>query len=97
MRIGHVIGTVVATVKSPELNSTKLLLIALSSPEQPTKDEADTTVAVDLVGAGEGEVVLVTLGSSARKVAGEASPTDAAVVAIVDTIRTGSRISYSKT
>jgi ethanolamine utilization protein EutN len=53
-------------------------------------------VAVDLVGAGTGEVVLVACGGAARVAAGASTPTDRAVVAIVDTVLRAGAVTYQK-
>ena len=79
MQLCRVVGSTVATVKAPGLSQFKLLNL------KPEKGEGPEFVAVDTVGAGEGDLVLVATGSAARSVAGtEDSPIDAAVVAIVD-------------
>ncbi|KLU62896.1 carbon dioxide concentrating mechanism protein CcmL [Peptococcaceae bacterium CEB3] len=53
---------------------------------------SDTVVAVDTVGAGVGETVLVALGSAARKALSRPeAPVDAAIVGIVDSIRIAGR------
>ncbi|PVZ10852.1 EutN/CcmL family microcompartment protein [Actinomycetospora cinnamomea] len=83
MLLGRVVGQVVATVRSPGFDNVSLLLV------QDTTEEGwvgPTCVAVDLIGAGEGDVVLVTTGSAARVAAGSDSPTDRAVVAIADSV-----------
>ena len=54
-------------------------------------------MAIDLVGAGEGEVVLVSVGSAARVAPGiDIVPTDATIIAVVDTVQFGARTAYSK-
>ncbi|MBR0801577.1 EutN/CcmL family microcompartment protein [Bradyrhizobium jicamae] len=99
MEIGRVVGTVVSTIKSSGLNSYKLLVV------QPVQVEADAAsplegaayVAIDLVGAGEGETVLVTRGSAARVPETASVPTDAAIIAVIDTVQIGSNNVYAKT
>jgi ethanolamine utilization protein EutN len=83
MLLGRVVGQVVATVRSPGFDNVSLLLV-----QDTTEDEqaGATCVAVDLIGAGEGDVVLMTTGSAARVAAGPDSPTDRAVVAIADSV-----------
>lgn len=82
MFIGRVIGTVVATRKDDALVGYKLLIVA---PENA--GGGNSLVAVDTVGSGVGERVLVVTGSSARVVAEKARvPVDAAIVGIIDTI-----------
>lgn len=85
MIIGRVAGTVVCTKKVEELTGFKLLLVRrLDAEEQPTKD---FLVAVDLVGAGDGERVLVVSGSSSRQTTrSDKKPVDAAVIGIVDAV-----------
>ena len=54
-------------------------------------------VAVDLVGAGQPELVLVVQGSSAARAVGvDGAPIDAAVVAILDQVRADGRSTYEK-
>jgi microcompartment protein CcmK/EutM len=82
MDIGRVVGQVVATVKQPGLQGRTLLLVVPVDLADLDRDGGE-----DYVGAGPGEVVLVSRGSAAR-VDGSTSavPTDAAAVAIVDTV-----------
>ncbi|WP_319414510.1 EutN/CcmL family microcompartment protein [uncultured Cohaesibacter sp.] len=87
MYLAKVIGTVVSTSKDMSLSGSKLLIVAkLNEKQEPT---GETEIAVDTVGAGNDEIVIVTRNSSARK-AGmlEDSVTDAAIVGIVDTVET---------
>ena len=85
MIIGRVIGTVVATRKDSRLEGKKLLVvrpITLSG-----EDEQSYLVAIDTVGAGFRERVLVVSGSSARLAEGlKDRPVDAAIVGIIDTV-----------
>lgn len=99
MEIGRVVGTVVSTVKSSGLNSFKLLVVTpLAAGEELTAvDPTSTYVAIDLIGAGDGDVVLVTKGSAARLSDAINVPTDAAIIAVVDTVQLGSQNAYSKT
>ncbi len=81
MIIGKVIGSVVATRKNTNLIGQKLMLV-----EPIGKSGNSTTiVAIDDVGAGIGEIVIVAEGSAARIGCGhEKAPIDAAIVGIVD-------------
>lgn len=80
MIVGKVVGTIVSTKKNELLTGSKFLTVEYE--ENGTKT---TVVAVDGVGAGIGEEVLVALGSSARMaVANTSAPVDAAIVGIVD-------------
>lgn len=85
MRIAKVVGTVTGTVKEPTLASYKLLIVDIEDGEGKVLEPS--VVAVDTVGAGAGERVLVATGSAARipsLVAG--LPVDAAIIAIIDEI-----------
>jgi microcompartment protein CcmK/EutM len=97
MELGRVVGTVVSTIKTAGLNSFKLLLVSPFAEDQGPAIEKPPFVAIDLAGAGEGEIVLVATGSAARATPGsEGAPTDAAIVAVVDTVRLGERTLYAK-
>lgn len=97
MELGRVVGTVVSTIKTPGLNSYKLLLVSPFAEDAEGPSTKSPIVAIDLAGAGEGEIVLVTSGSAARAVPGsEGAPTDAAIVAVVDTVRRGDSTLYAK-
>ena len=86
MILARMFGTVVATRKDERLHGKKLLLVRQISPEG--QDEPSYLVAVDTVGAGFKETVLVVTGSSARMASGcKDCPVDAAIVGIVDTVR----------
>jgi microcompartment protein CcmK/EutM len=79
MQLCRVVGNTVATVKAPGLADYKLLNV------RPERTEGEEFVAVDAVGAGVGDLVLVALGSTVRELDGLRSvAADAAVVAIVD-------------
>ncbi len=95
MKLGKVVGTVVATQKTQALEGTKLLVVAECGPDG---DPAESyTVAIDAVGAGAGEIVLVVAGSSARITAHTKDcPVDATIIAIVDTIEADGTITYRK-
>ena len=85
MDLAKVEGTVVSTVKADRLHGYKLLLVNLLQPD--TAPTGEHIVAVDTVGAGEGEVVIIVRGISARQAAKLAHvPTDASIVAIVDSV-----------
>lgn len=99
MRLAKVVGNVVATVKARGLESRKLLLVRNVDPSAAAVPDGDAEVyaAIDLIGAGDGDVVLVALGSAARIDYGAGTvPTDAAIVAIVDSVLFGSRVTFRK-
>jgi microcompartment protein CcmK/EutM len=84
MLLGRVAGTLVSSRKDPSIEGIKLLLVRTLDI-----DGAETgqfVVAMDAVGAGVDEVVLLAQGSSARQTeATRDKPCDAVVMAIVDT------------
>lgn len=86
MKIGRVAGTVVSTIQHPSFAARKLLLCdLLDLGEEPT---GAYVIAVDAVGAGAGERVLILdEGNGARQVlADPEAPVRAVVVGIVDTV-----------
>lgn len=85
MIIGIVVGNVWATRKDESLNGLKFLVVR--PIDYYSDKEFPTFVAVDRIGAGIGETVLVVKGSSARKaVDGGGAPVDASIVGIIDTV-----------
>lgn len=85
MWVGKVIGTLVATPKDNSLTGSKLLIVQPST--LLNGDPREPIVAVDTIGAGTGETVLVVVGSSARKVTGKPdAAVDAAIVGIIDSM-----------
>jgi microcompartment protein CcmK/EutM len=83
MKMGRVVGAVVASRKDEKLVGLKLLLVR--DLDVDLEFESGYVVAADSVGAGAGEVVLYATGSSARQTTlTEARPVDAVIMAIVD-------------
>lgn len=96
MHLARVVGAVVASVKETRLTGTKLLLVEDANPDASSA-KGLAYVAVDLVGAGEGELVLVVRGSpAARALDVPGTPIDAAIVGIVDAVRSGGRMTFEK-
>lgn len=87
MTLGRVVGTVVATQKHRKLHAAKLLLVQpLTLDDRP---RGTTLLAVDSVGAGVGEKVLVVIeGRAAGDALGrKGAPVDAAIIGIVDDVQ----------
>jgi microcompartment protein CcmK/EutM len=83
MKIGEVVGSVVATQKDEKLGELKLLVVRVRSHANEETDEY--VVAVDVVQAGVGDLVLYATGSSARQTdSTHEKPCDAVIMAIVD-------------
>jgi microcompartment protein CcmK/EutM len=81
--LGKVIGTVWSTKKDENLVGAKLLIVRQIDLDYNEKE--NFVVAVDSVGAGVGEVVLVATGSSSRQTnITKDKPVDAVIMAIVD-------------
>jgi ethanolamine utilization protein EutN len=100
MFLAKVEGLVVATKKDANMTGRKLLLLRpqLVDDKDPSrfKTGSNTLVAVDSVGAGEGEMVLFCQGSSARLAAGlKDAPVDAVIIGIVDVVDVLGRQIYS--
>ena len=99
MRLAKVVGQVVSTIKEPGLDGFKILLVENVDPGDPEREPFDGEAypAIDVVGAGEGEVVLVAIGSAARiPTSTGQTPTDASVVAIVDSVIVGGEVTFKK-
>ena len=92
MFVAKVTGSLVATQKVESMKGHKLLVVEpyRLDPEErrSLKTTGRTFVAVDTVGAGEGEFVLLTQGSSARLTPETKNlPIDAVIIGIVDNVR----------
>jgi ethanolamine utilization protein EutN len=97
MIIGQVAGSVVSTSKDVKLQGKKLLIV------QPLdmvtlKPDGKQVVAIDTVGSGKGEVVMVVSGSSARQTEiTNGTPVDAAIIGVVDIIEIQGDVTFDKT
>ncbi len=95
MLLGRVVGSVVATQKDEKLQSQKLLLVQIHDHENAPQKQY--VVAVDAIGAGEGELGLYASGSSARQtLLTEGKPCDAVIMAVVDSWDLGGKNVYEK-
>ena len=95
MNLGKVVGTLVATRKEPSMDGLKFMLVRHVDAEG--KETGGQVVAVDAVGVGPGELVLVATGSSARQTtATQNRPCDAVIMAIVDSWEIGGVEKYRK-
>ena len=82
MIVGKVVGSVVSTRKSDNLIGQKFMIV---EPVQHMKGSLNQLVAIDNIGAGVGEFVLVAQGSAARIGCGlDSAPIDADIVGIID-------------
>lgn len=83
MQIARVIGTVVSTVKNPSLDGRKFLIV--QTLDADLKERGKPMVALDAVGAGEGELVFWCRGKEAAfPFKRDETPTDCTIVGIID-------------
>ena len=95
MIFARVTGTVVCTLKDEKLVGSKLLLV--QPVDLAGSSKGSPLVAVDSVGAGEGELVLLVQGSSARQTTRtEGRPVDAVSFASVDTVEANGKTAVKK-
>src|SRR3954452_17716138 len=95
MVLARVTGNVVCTLKDEKLVGTKLMLVQPVDLSGAAKGHP--IVAVDSVGAGEGELVLLVQGSSARQTSRtNNTPVDAVIFAIVDTVEQNGKNVFNK-
>ena len=95
MQLARVVGTLVATRKDEKMEGLKFLIVHPITTDG--QDTSNALVAVDAVGAGVGEVVMIATGSSARQtVMTDRRPCDAVIMAIVDTWEIGGEVKYRK-
>ncbi len=101
MLIAKVAGSLVSTEKVGSIVGHKLLMVEPYRLDPKSRDRLVSTgrsfVAVDTVGAGEGEYVLITQGSSARLTPETKSlPVDTVIVGIIDSVHVAQTCVYDK-
>ncbi len=101
MFVARVTGSVVSTQKVESMVGYKLLVVEPYRLEAEKRASLSTTgrtfVAVDMLGAGEGEYVLITQGSSARLTPETKElPIDTVVVGIVDQVTVDQASVYTR-
>ncbi len=95
MDFARVVGSAVSTIKDTSLTGRKLLVVRAADASDNLFGEP--FVAVDAVGAGEGEFVLISRGSAARHTNGtENAPVDAVIMAILDSVELDGSTSFRK-
>ena len=100
MFLAKVTGSVIATQKSASMIGTKLLTVEPLRVDPARQDglvgTGRTFVCVDTVGAGQGEMVLIVQGSSARLTPQtEKLPVDATIIGIVDNVNVENKTIFS--
>ena len=95
MLIARVIGTTVSTIKDEKLVARKLLIVRQT--DERGEPIGKPFVAVDTVGAGNGELVLTSSGSAARQTATtKDTPVDAVIMAIIDSLEVDDKVVFRK-
>ncbi|MBI9108084.1 MAG: EutN/CcmL family microcompartment protein [Spirochaetales bacterium] len=95
MILARVTGTVVASARSDRMEQPTYLLVTPCAVDG--KPDGTAIVALDSVGAGQGEIVLVSQGSSTRQIPETIDkPVDALVIGIVDIVEESGKDVYSK-
>jgi microcompartment protein CcmK/EutM len=95
MKIAKVVGVTVCSVKEPRLESSKMLLVC--DADQAGKVSGLPYIALDVVGAGPDELVVVVEGSSARVAARDVNtPVDAVIVGILDSLQFDGKTTFKK-
>jgi microcompartment protein CcmK/EutM len=95
MVIGMVVGSVVASQKTANMEGLPLRIVRRITPQGQQTDAY--VVAVDGVGAANGEYVLAASGSTARQTTmTDTKPVDAIIIAIVDTWQINGQVKYEK-
>ena len=95
MLIARVIGTAVSTIKDPKITGGKLLI--LKQTDHAGNEVGKSFVAIDLVDAGVGELVLTAHSSSARQTnQTKDSPVDAVVMAVIDHLNVDGEVVFRK-
>ncbi|MEN8241185.1 MAG: EutN/CcmL family microcompartment protein [Chloroflexota bacterium] len=83
MKIARVIGSTISTIEDPKVKETKLLLCRQTTPSG--EESGAAYVAIDLVDAGTGDLVLTCHGSAARQTfLTKDAPVDAVIMAVID-------------
>ena len=95
MIIARVIGSAVSTIKVDSLHGSKLLIVQRASTSDEL--EGDPFVAVDAIGAGEGELVIIAQGSAGRHTdRTTGAPVDAVIFAILDSLEVDGKTTFRK-
>ena len=96
MQIARVKGNVVSTTKSDRLHGLKLMIVSIIDLDSFT-EKGQPLVAIDTVGSGVGEVVMLVSGSSSRQTElTKDKPSDLAIVAIIDSMDVDGKTIFRK-
>ena len=96
MKIARVIGSTISTIKSPRVKNTKLLLCQ-ETDHYGDQELGTPYAAIDLVEAGEGDLVLTCHGSAARQTQlTKETPTDSVIIGVLDHLEVDGEITFRK-
>ena len=96
MEIARVIGTTISTIKDEKVRGSKLLIVRQTN--ETGEIVGKSYVAVDLVDAGVGDLVLTGQGSSARQTyQTKDCPVDVVVMAVIDHLEVDGEVVFRKT
>lgn len=95
MKIAKVVGVTISTIKQDKLHGRKLLVV------KETDEKGNVTgkplVAVDVVEAGVGDLVLIASGSAARQTdLTDKSPVDTVIMAVIDSLEVDGDVTFRK-
>ena len=95
MLLGKIAGTVVSSVRADGFEGVRYLLVDKATPDGNTR--GDYLVALDLIGANQGELVMIAESTSARETPFTVNkPVDALIVGIIDLIDVNEKVTYRK-
>jgi microcompartment protein CcmK/EutM len=95
MILGKVVGTVVSSIREDRLDGARYLLVEKSDQHGTCKGEY--LVTLDIIGANQGELVMISESTSARETPLTVNkPIDALIVGIIDIIDENEKIVYKK-
>lgn len=95
MKLARVLGTVICTHKDPNFTGKKLLVV--QPVDSRLTPAGKKEVSVDTVDAGEGDLVMIVNGSSARRTGtSRTHPCDSAIIAIIDSVHADGQQTYLK-
>jgi ethanolamine utilization protein EutN len=95
MRIAKVVGVTISTIKQEKLHARKLLVVR--ETDETGKVVGKPLVAVDVVEAGVGDLVLIAQGSAARQTdLTDKSPVDTVIMAVIDSLEVDGEVTFRK-
>jgi microcompartment protein CcmK/EutM len=95
MILGKVVGTIVSSQKADGMDGARYLLVNKCNPHFKTRN--DFIIVLDLVGANNGELVMISESTSARETPATVNkPVDAIIIGIVDVIDEYDQVVYRK-